>query len=106
MFSYTWNLGKQIMVSILIKIKCLTCSPLLMFSAMGLLAKGSKSEMLSVIYVSTRGHWDCTTLMHFCIGWGEAEGCRVVLKGGTISMPMGRHVDSDFVPGLKTNTDF
>jgi hypothetical protein len=37
---------------------------------------------------------------------GEAEGCTVVLKGGTISMPTGRHVDNDFIPGLKTKTDF
>jgi hypothetical protein len=51
-------------------------------------------------------HWNCTTLMHFCIAWGEAEGCTVLLKGGTISMPMGRHVDNDFIPGLKTKTDF
>jgi hypothetical protein len=35
-----------------------------------------------------------------------AEGCTVVLKGGTISMPTGRHVDNDFIPGLKTKTDF
>ena len=25
---------------------------------------------------------------------------------GTISMPTGRHVDNDFIPGLKTKTDF
>ena len=56
--------------------------------------------------MSTQGHWDCTTLKHFCIAWGEAEGCTVVLKGGTISMPMGRHVDNDFIPGLKTKTGF
>ena len=41
---------------------------------------------LSVIYLSTRGHWDCTTLKHFCIARGEAEGCTAVLNGGTISM--------------------
>ena len=27
-------------------------------------------------------------------------------KGGTISMPTGRHIDNDFIPGLKTNSDF
>ena len=59
-----------------------------------------------VIYVSTRGHWDCTTLKHFCIAWGEAEGCTVVMKSGAISMSAGRHVDNDFIPGLKTKTDF
>jgi hypothetical protein len=36
----------------------------------------------------------------------EKIGCTVVLKGGTISMPTGRHVDNVFVPGLKTKTDF
>ena len=30
----------------------------------------------------------------------------MVLKGGTISMPTGRHVDNVFIPGLKTKTDF
>jgi hypothetical protein len=49
---------------------------------------------------------DCTTLKHFCIAWGRAEGCTVLLKGGTISMPTGRHVNSDFIPGLKTKTNF
>jgi hypothetical protein len=56
--------------------------------------------------VSTREHWDCTTLKHFYIAWGEAEGWTVVLKGGTIAMPMGRHVDNDVIPGLKTKTDY
>jgi hypothetical protein len=28
------------------------------------------------------------------------------LKGGTISMPTGRHVDNDCIPVLKTKTDF
>jgi hypothetical protein len=56
--------------------------------------------------VSKRGHWDCTILKNFCIAWDEAEGCTVVLKGGTISMPTGRHVDNDFIPGLKTKTDY
>ena len=51
-------------------------------------------------------HWDYTTLKHFCIAWGQAEGCTVVLKGGTISMATGRHVDNDFIPGLETKTDF
>ena len=32
------------------------------------------------VYVSTRGHWHCTTLKHFCTAWGEDEGCTVVLK--------------------------
>jgi hypothetical protein len=36
----------------------------------------------------------------------RSEGCTVVLKGGTISMPTGRHIDNDFIPGLKTKTDF
>jgi hypothetical protein len=45
-------------------------------------------------------------MKHFFKAQGEAEGCTVVLKGGTISMPMGRHVDNDFIPGLKTKTDF
>ena len=63
-------------------------------------------EILSVIYVCTRGQLDCITLKHFCIAWGEAEGCTVLLKDGTISMPTGRHVDNDFIPGLKTKSDF
>ena len=42
---------------------------------------------LSVIYVSTRGHWDCTTLKYFYIAWGEAEGCTLRLKGGTSCHP-------------------
>jgi hypothetical protein len=29
-----------------------------------------------------------------------------VLKGGTISMPMGRHAGNDFISGLTTKTDF
>jgi hypothetical protein len=40
--------------------------------------------------------------VHICIAWGEAEGCTVVLKGGTISMSTGRYIDNDFIPGLKT----
>ena len=40
------------------------------------------------------------------IAWGDPEGCTVVLKGGTISMPTDRHVDKDFIPSLKTKTDF
>jgi hypothetical protein len=57
-------------------------------------------------YVSNRGYWNCTILKHFCIAWGEAKGCTVVLKGGTISMPTDRHVDNVFIPSLKTTTDF
>jgi hypothetical protein len=52
----------------------------------------------------TCGHWDCTTLKHFCIAWGE--GCTGVLKGGTISMPTSRHVDNDFIPGLRTKKSY
>ena len=33
------------------------------------------------------------------------QGCLVVLKGATISMPTGRHIDNDFIPDLKTNSD-
>ena len=47
-----------------------------------------------VIYVSTRGHWDCTTLQHHCTAFGFASGYTEVLQGGTISMPMDRHVDN------------
>ena len=47
-----------------------------------------------VIYVSTHGHWDCTTLQHHCIAFGFASGYAEVLQGGTISMPTGRHVDN------------
>ena len=43
---------------------------------------------------------------HFCVSWGEAEGCTVVRQGGTISMPTGRQKDNDFIPGLKTKTNF
>ena len=35
-----------------------------------------------------------------------ASGYTEVLQGGTISMPTGRHVDNDFIPGLKTKSDF
>ena len=40
------------------------------------------------------------------VGGKHAEGCTVLLKGGTISMPTGRHVDNDVIPGLKTKTYF
>ena len=40
------------------------------------------------------------------VGGKHAEGCIVLLKGGTISMPTGRHVDNDVIPGLKTKTYF
>jgi hypothetical protein len=43
---------------------------------------------------------------HFCIARGEADGCTMVLKDGIISMPTGNNVDNDFIPGLKTKTDF
>jgi hypothetical protein len=32
--------------------------------------------------------------------------CTVLLKGGKISIPTGRHVDNDFIPGLKTKLIF
>jgi hypothetical protein len=48
----------------------------------------------NVIYVSTRGHWDCTTLQHHCTTFGFASGYTEGLQGGTISMPTGRHVDN------------
>ena len=47
-----------------------------------------------VIYVSTRGHWDCTILQHHCTTFGFDSDYTEVLQGGTISMPTGRHVDS------------
>ena len=37
---------------------------------------------------------------------GENEGFTEVLKGSTISMPTGRHIDNDFISFLKTETDF
>ena len=67
-----------------------------------IIIKAWLSVEISVIYVSTRGHWDYTPLRHFC----TAEGCTVVLKSGTISMPTGKQVDNDFIPGLKTKTVF
>jgi hypothetical protein len=59
-------------------------------------------------------HYKLSTCLHvgivivplFCIAWGEVDGCTVVLKGGTISMPTGSHLDNVFIPGLKTTTDF
>jgi hypothetical protein len=53
-----------------------------------------QTEDKIVIYVSTRGHWDCTTLQHHCTTFGFASGYTEVLQGGTISMPTGRHVDN------------
>jgi hypothetical protein len=47
-----------------------------------------------VIYVSTRGHWNCTTLQHHCTAFGFASDYAEVLQGGTISMPTDRHVDN------------
>lgn len=45
------------------------------------------------------GNWDCTTLRPFCT---------LMMKGGTILMATGRHVDNEFIPGLnkKPETDF
>ena len=54
-----------------------------------------------VIYMSTHGHWDCTTLRHHCTTFGFTSGSTKVLQGGTISMPMGRHVDNLYC--LETN---
>jgi hypothetical protein len=44
----------------------------------------------TVIYVSTHGHWDCTTLQHHCTTLGFASGYTEVLQGSTISMPTGK----------------
>jgi len=33
-----------------------------------------KLEIISVVYILTRWHWDCTTLKHFCIAWGVTAG--------------------------------
>jgi hypothetical protein len=44
--------------------------------------------------VPTRGHWDCTTLQHHCAIFGFASGYTEVFQGGTISMPIVRHVDN------------
>ena len=44
-----------------------------------------------VIYVSTGGHLDCTTLQHHCTAFGFASGYAEVLQDGTISMPTDRH---------------
>ena len=41
------------------------------------------------------GHCNCSI---------PEQECPVVLKGVTISMPTGRHIDNDFIPGLKTNS--
>jgi hypothetical protein len=64
-----------------------------------IIIKAWMSFEISVIYVSTRRHWDYTTLRHFCITWCEAESCtvRIMQTCGTISMPTGRHVDNDFI---------
>ena len=53
-----------------------------------------------VIYVSTRGHRDCTTLQHHCTDFGCASGYTEVFQGGTISMPTGRHEDNLYYPRL------
>jgi hypothetical protein len=47
-----------------------------------------------VIYVSTHGHWDCTTLQQHCTTFDFASGYTEVLQGGTVSMSTGRHVDN------------
>ena len=56
------------------------------------------SYQMKVITETRRTRWGLLQkhLKHFCIAWAEAEGCTVVLKGGTISMPTGRYVDNDF----------
>jgi hypothetical protein len=36
------------------------------------------------IYVSTRRHWDCTTLQQYCTTFGSTSGYTEVLQGGTI----------------------
>jgi hypothetical protein len=59
-----------------------------------------------VIYVSTRGHWDCTTLQHHCTDFGFASGYTEVLQGGTISMPTDRHVDNLYYPRLENYNNF
>jgi hypothetical protein len=64
------------------------------------------SLSLSYCQLCTCRHWDCTTLKNFCIAWGEAECCTRVLKGGTISMPTGRHVVDNFISCLKKNPVF
>jgi hypothetical protein len=62
-------------------------------------------QLSTCVYI-TMGIENGTILKHFCLAWGEAEGCTVLLKGDTISMPMGRHVDNDFISSLKIKTDF
>jgi len=47
-----------------------------------------------VIYVSTHGHCDCTTLQHYSTAFGFTSGYTEVLQGGTIAMSMGRHVEN------------
>jgi hypothetical protein len=107
-----------------------------------------KLEIISVIYILSRGHWDCTTLKHFCIIWGWSQvlylsfctsqrrpfvlsrywdgrvlsviyvsslghwTCfklshfsTVVLTGDAISMPKGVHVDNDCIPSLNIITE-
>jgi len=65
--------------------------------AMAFYSASTKTSWLrdkNVIYVSPRGHWDCTTLQHHCTSFGFTSGYTEVLQGGTISMPTGRHVDN------------
>ena len=46
------------------------------------------------IYVSTHGHWNCTTLQHHCTIFGFASSYAELLQVGTIVMSTGRHVDN------------
>ena len=46
------------------------------------------------IYVSTREHWDCTTLQYVCIGCGEAVSCTQMSNVDTIVMSTGRGIDT------------
>jgi hypothetical protein len=55
-------------------------------------------------FMSAHKHWDHTTVKNFCITWGDTGGCTVVLKGGTILMITGEHVDNDFIPWVKNST--
>jgi hypothetical protein len=56
--------------------------------------------------MSTRGHWDCTTLQHHCTTCGFASGYTEVLQGGTISMSTDRHVDNLYYPRLDKHVGF
>ena len=43
-----------------------------------------QTEDKIVIYVSIRGHWDCTILQQDCATFGFASGYTEVLQGDTI----------------------